>query len=176
MYCCKCGVKNPDDASYCNKCGSPLYLTFQHGHGPRQPIEEGIRDPVRTQMDEERRGISELLSIDPKPHQCHGCRTEKDLYGYDFGLAKVMSARRNWGEAAWSAAVSAVSLPLLGYGILQLPGKKSRLRVLRLRLILCESCRRRRVSYLLHPWWEPARRLGFTQFLSADDLDRLEPA
>jgi len=24
MFCCNCGVRNPDDANYCHKCGNPL--------------------------------------------------------------------------------------------------------------------------------------------------------
>jgi hypothetical protein len=120
--------------------------------------------------------IDELLPIGQKPHECHACGRKDNLHGWDFGLGKPISTKRAWGKTAWSIAVSAVSLSLGGAGIVQLPGTKTRLRVLRLRLILCESCIRGQTNYTLHPWWEPARRLGYTEFLSADDMEKLQPA
>lgn len=175
MFCCKCGGRNPDDASYCHSCGILLYK----GDDPK--VERSPRKPtaheVETLPDEEqRRLIDELLPIGQKPHECHACGRKDNLYGWDFGLGKPISTKRAWGETAASIAVSAVSLALGGPGLVHLPGKKTRLRVLRLRLILCDSCRRRQISYTLHPWWEPARRLGYTEFLSADDMEKLQPA
>jgi hypothetical protein len=30
--------------------------------------------------------------------------------------------------------------------------------------------------YDVHPWFEPARQLGYTEFLSPDELEKLRPA
>jgi len=177
MFCCKCGARNPDDATYCRSCGSLLCK----GNEPK--VEQSPRKPttheVETLPDEEqRRLIDELLPIDQKPHECHACGRRDNLHGWDFGLGKPISTKRAWGETVRSVAVSAVTLPLIGAGGVQLPGKKTCLRVLRLRLILCDSCIREQTNYTfhVHPWWEPARRLGYTEFLSADDMERLQPA
>lgn len=175
MYCCKCGARNPEEASYCHKCGVSLYRE-EAGQVEPSAKNENSRQIATPSDEEQRRLIDELLPIDQKPHECHACGRKDNLYGWDFGLGKSISTKRTWGGAAWSVAVSAVTLPLVGYGGVQLPGKKTRLRVLRLRLILCDSCRRGKINYAFHPWWEPARRLGYTQFLNANELKKLQPA
>ena len=175
MFCCKCGARNPESASYCHKCGCSLYKEEANQAG--RTAEGKNSDQVETAPTEEQRQlIDELLPIDQKPHECHACGRTDSLYGWDFGLGKKISTKRAWGETAWSVAVSAVTIPLIGVGGLQLPGKKMRLRVLRLRLILCDSCRDGQVKYNLHPWWEPAGRLGYTKFLNAEELKKLRPA
>jgi len=185
MYCCKCGARNPDDAIHCHKCGEVMYRSTSPSSpgGPRQPSH-----PTSVQQTEEQRQMAEeLLPIDQKAHECHACGRTDDLFGWDFGLAKTISGKCAWGETAWSVAVSAVTLPLVGLGALQLPAKKARLRVLRLRLILCGACRRQHAAlggrnrldvaaYGLHPWSATAGRLGYTDFLDATDLNKLQPA
>lgn len=99
-------------------------------------------------------------------------------------MAIVMSSRlileisylRDRVEAAWSVAVSPVTIPLIGAGGLRLPGRKTSYRVLRLRLILCDSCWGGQTRYSLHPWWRTAIRLGYTEFFDAEGLKKLEPA
>lgn len=119
--------------------------------------------------------------------ECHeGGRTDS-LCAWDFGLGKRISTKRAWGEMAWSVAVSANSTPLVGVGKSQLPGRKVRYQVLRLRLILSESCRRQHIvsggsdqvdfaAYIVHPWFETARRLGYSEFFNAKGLKKLETA
>jgi hypothetical protein len=175
MFCCKCGAGNPDDASYCHKCGRSLYKeeAKQIEELPKNKNPNQVEAPP---IEEQRRLIDELLSVDQKPHECHACGRTDNLYRWDFGLGKKISIKRAWGETAWSVAISAVSLPLIGVGGVQLPGKKTRLHVLRLQLILCDTCRRGQIKYSFHPWWEPARRLGYTEFLNSDELNKLQPA
>jgi hypothetical protein len=69
---------------------------------------------------------------------------------------------------------SAIALPTIGVGFIRLPVKKTHLRVLRLRLILCDVCSRGQVAYTYHPWWNQAFRLGYTEFLTPDDLKSLD--
>lgn len=184
MYCCKCGARNPDGGSYCHKCGATLYRA-----DPTSEVGERTQPAQSTssQLDEEQRQLlEELLPIDQKADQCHACGRAENLHVWDFGLAKKVSERRLWGETVGSVVASAVMIPLLGVGGLRLPGKKVNLRVLRLRLVLCSACRQQHIAlgkgghidvaaYGLHPWWATARRLGYTQFLQASDLNRLRP-
>jgi hypothetical protein len=128
-----------------------------------------------TQLNKEQRQlIEELLPINQKPHECHACGRTDNLYDWNFGLGKKISTKRAWGGTAWSLAISAITVPLIGAGGVQLPGKKTRLRVLRLRLVLCDSCRQQRLDYSVHPWWAMANRLGYSEFLNAEQLARLE--
>jgi hypothetical protein len=175
MFCCKCGARNPDDANYCHKCGGLLYSeTPEHSD---QLIENRVPHQFeRAEGDERRRLIEELLAIEQRPHECHACGRAENLNGWDFGLGKKISTKRAWGETAWSVAVSAVTIPLLGAGGLQLPGKNTRYEVLRLRLILCGSCWEGEAKYSLHPWWQKATQLGYTEFFDAEGLKKLEPS
>jgi hypothetical protein len=175
MFCCKCGARNPEDAGFCHKCGASLYKEEARLMGGTTK-NENLRQVGTPSPEEQRQLIDELLPIDQKPHECHACGRADNLYAWDFGLGKKISTKRAWGETAWSVAVSAVTIPLFGAGGLQFPGKKARLRVLRLRLILCDSCRQGQIKYNLHPWWEPARRLGYMEFLSTEELKKLQPA
>jgi len=154
MFCSKCGAGDSDRANYCQRCGSPL---------SREALTQ-----------EQRQLINELLPIDQKPHECHACGRTNGLYVWDFGLGKKLSSQRAWGDTAMSAAVSAIALPVIGLGFIRLPGKNIRLSVLRLRLILCDVCSRRQVAYTYHPWWNQAFRLGYTEFLTPDDLKSLK--
>jgi len=169
MFCCKCGAQNPDDGSYCFKCGEALYKEVA-----AETREQPTISSQQRLTEEERQFISELLPIDQKPHKCHVCGKTANLFSWDFGLGKEVSTKRAWGETAWSVAVSVVTLPLIGVGGVNWPEKKTRLRVLRLKLILCSSCRDTNFVYSFHPWWEPARRLGYTNLLNADELNKLE--
>jgi len=176
MFCCKCGARNPEEAQFCHKCGTSLYKEKEEQQ-IGQP--KGTKDPRQAEgelTDEQRQLVDELLPIDQKPDECHRCGRRDSLYAWDFGLGKRISTKRAWGDTAWSLAVSAVTVPLMGVGGLQFPGKKARLRVLRLQLILCDSCRQGEITYSVHPWWEAARRLGYTEFLDAAALKRLQPA
>lgn len=45
VYCCKCGMKNEDDAEVCVKCGEPLYTSKRMGRGgPRGECFEPARE------------------------------------------------------------------------------------------------------------------------------------
>ena len=174
MFCCKCGARNAEHARFCHKCGDALYVegTGQVGSA----AENGTPPKVETfDSSEQQQLMSRLLPISQKPNECHACGRAEKLYTWDFGLGKIISTKRAWGQTALSVAVSAVTIPLLGAGGFELPGKKTRLRVLRLQLVLCDSCRHSHSRYDLHPWWEPARKLGYTEFLNADELKRLQP-
>jgi hypothetical protein len=173
MFCCRCGARNPNDAIYCNKCGN--LASEQEANGLLWTDENSKRP--RSSGGSKSQLLSESVVRDQKPSQCHGCGRADQLYTWDFGLGKEISTRRAWEETAASVAISAITVPLLGVGMLRLPGKKTRFQVLRLQLILCEKCRDSRMTtYLAHPLWEPAHKLGFTEFMNANELATLRPA
>jgi ribosomal protein L40E len=39
VHCTKCGVENPDDAEYCNKCGSEMHAIGERKHRKRKEDE-----------------------------------------------------------------------------------------------------------------------------------------
>jgi len=165
MYCCKCGAEIYLRSKYCHNCGDTLpesapdlESSFSHGAEVATNKESAPR----------------RQPISPQP-SCHKCGSYLRLNSWDFGLGKVALSRRSWSETAISAALSAVSVPLTGYGMLRLPGKRTTFGVLRLRLILCDSCVRNREGYECHPLWAEAHRLGFTEFFCSADLKKLAP-
>jgi len=164
MHCSTCGAPTFKDSRFCHKCGSVISA---------EPEPSNASEGEQEQR--EQRLIDELLSKNRKQHECHQCGTKGKLFAWDFGLAKPIGSKRVWARTAASVALSAITLPLLGVGRLDLPGKKTSLGVLRLRLLLCEECKRGRINYTIHPCWNDALRLGYTEFLTADDLNKLRP-
>ncbi len=176
MYCCLCGAKNPEDARYCHKCGAPIKSAGGEADPASVAPEESNPVPQKWRdTDEHEKLVMQLLMTDHKRNQCHRCESEVSLIRIPFGLARVLSTKRDWLGTAWSVAVSAVSIPLVGYGGLELPSKSSTLEVLRLELVLCEQCHPKSYDYTLHPWWHTARQLGYTRFLSEADLEKCRP-
>jgi hypothetical protein len=135
----------------------------------------------------------EVLRTDAKPNQCHRCGSSADLTRHEFGIAKVLSVKRDWSGTVGYAAASAISIalaPALGGGALvwQSPGKRTSYRVLRAELVLCGNCLDRTITFLglgdiklraseyrCHPWAEKARKIGFDKYLSTDELAKLTP-
>jgi hypothetical protein len=173
MFCCKCGARNPEDAQYCHKCGGILYSEM-----PVRPDQSAKNNvPLQlnnAQSEEQRRLVEELLSIDQRPHECHACGRTDNLYSWDFGLGKKISSKRAWHRTAASVAISALTIPIIGAGALVLPGKNVHYQVLRLRLVLCGSCWEGEAKYGLHPWWQKAIQLGYTELFDAERLKKLE--
>jgi hypothetical protein len=177
VYCGSCGAENPEYGRYCHRCGTVFVSGSTNAEPGSAPTAKGQSTAVSA-LDEDEpevRGLRKLARIDTKPLECHSCGKTEGLIGYKFGLAKVLSAKRDWTGTAVSAVVSAVSIPLVGLGMIELPGKKTRLRALRMKLVLCEPCRRAQTSYSAHPWWHSAHVLGYTTFLSEEDLEKLKP-
>ncbi len=167
MYCCSCAAQTSEESHICHKCGTPV---------PHTPFNNAsTQRPFGSETEQEQRRVEQrLLSKDRKPHQWHQCEGRGKLHGWDFGLGKIIAEKRVWGATAVSVAVSAITVPILGVGMLERPGKETSLTVLRLRLMLSESgSQRGGVSYSVHPCWDGAMSLGYTEFLSADDLKRL---
>lgn len=178
VYCCACGAENPDYGRYCHRCGKALIPDARNADLISKSPTSRSQPRSADDSDEDAAEITALQAlarIDVKPSECHGCGRTQGLASYEFGLAKVLSVKRDWTRTAASVVVSAVSVPLTGLGMIKLPGNRTRVRALRMKLILCETCRRTQVNYPAHPWWYPAHKLGYDTFLGEPELQKLKP-
>ena len=172
VYCCSCGAENPDYGRYCHQCGNAL---IPHPGNPDLDKSQPSSANDSAEDAAEIKALRAIARIDVKPSECHRCGRTEGLTAYEFGLAKVLSANRDWTRTAASVVVSAVSVPLTGLGMIHLPGKRTRVRALRMKLILCETCSTTQVNYPAHPWWYPAQKLGYDTFLGEGELKKLKP-
>lgn len=179
MFCFNCGAENTADVIYCFKCGNELWPA----NPPRRAL-PARSIPSKTEPSSSIKQLDAIFQIDHKPHECHSCGRKDNLLTFEFGLGKKVSSRRLWKETAVSAGISAVTMPFLGMGVIHLPGKRTRFQVLRLQLVLCKSCLTRCMTsrpphhvdlwaYALHPWWIPAKCLGYTEVLAPDQLKNM---
>jgi hypothetical protein len=184
MYCVACGTENPDYGRFCHSCGASLF------HPLSQSVTQGphpISKPLAGRSEHDL--LTELIQSDPKPNECHKCGRKADLTRYPFGIAKVLSVKRDWGETAARATASAASLalaPIIGFAVVswKKPGKRISYSVLKSQLVLCRGCvsegfwggvKLRDRDYQYHPWSERARRIGYDKYLSAENLAKLTP-
>ena len=118
-----------------------------------------------------------------KHDPCHFCGSKERLQRYRFGLMHVESSTRNWGAAAATATISAVTLPFLGVARIFLPGKSYSGALLRLQLVVCEVCAKKNRRLLTgfwatekhamrHPLWESLHAAGFTKYIDPEDLGK----
>lgn len=182
MYCVGCGSQNPDYGKFCHNCGNRLVSTkselVSRVHMEQVPTENDL--------------LLQIVRIDQKLNQCHRCGSsdEEDLNRIEFGIAKVVSVKRDWSETlthvGLSAALSAATLPLIGIGGIRWknPSKTTSFRLLEAQLVLCRECLSwarlernymRAEAYRCHPWAEKARAIGYDRYLSVDDLRNLKP-
>ncbi len=177
VYRCACGAENPDYGRYCHQCGTTLIPQARNPDLASSRTSRSQATSAKESAEEtaEIQALRALARMDVKSSECHGCGRTEGLTAYEFGLAKVLSAERDWTRTAASVVVSAVSVPLTGVGMIQLPGKRTKARALRMKLILCETCRKAQVSYPAHPWWYPAQKLGYDTFLGEEELKKLKP-
>lgn len=175
MYCSGCGCNNSDNDYFCRKCGKPLAAT----------------ESEMLQKCQMGKGVSDLLNIDPKSNTCHKCGAEIELTRHEFAMAKVTAIKRNWGETAALAGISALSIataPLTGFIALKWknPDKTVSFNLIRATLVLCLPCLSgawktkhktslKEEALCLHPWVRAARGLGYDKFLSAEEIARLRP-
>src|ERR1035437_7371107 len=162
MYCIGCGSPNPDHGKFCHNCGNRLVNSKSELASHRIPTEKEL--------------LSQILRMDPKPNQCHRCGLhEEDLIRTDFGIAKVISVKRDWSETVARTGVSVVSIaaaPLTGFWGFSWknPSKTTSLQLLKVELVLCPEClswawktkngmKLKEEAYRSHPWAEKARTI-----------------
>ena len=179
MYCTECGARNPPNGKYCHECGSKLFSLSNDDTQPKSIAEQPSAEDV----------LRDILETDPRPNQCHKCGSRKELTSHEFGIAKVLSVKRDWSETAIRLGISAASLavaPVIGFAGVswKAPGKRTAYRLLKTHLVLCSSCLSeawktpkgtvlKTEAYRYHPWSEKARQCGYDRFLSANELAKL---
>jgi hypothetical protein len=97
------------------------------------------------------------------------CSAANDLVYVDFGLARTKT-RRDWNDTIASVILSAVSLPLGGFGLIRLPGKTTKTSMFTLRLAACSDCASQFVDYSLHPWFPILFEYGYDEFISPEEI------
>jgi hypothetical protein len=148
-------------------------------------------EPTPQRIPTEKEILSQILRINPRPNQCHRCGSQGDLTRNEFGIAKVISVKRDWSETVARAGISVVSIaaaPLIGFGGLSWrnPSKTTSFRLLRAQLVLCHECllwawktghgtELKEQAYWCHPWAEMARAIGYDKYLSSEELKSLKP-
>lgn len=118
---------------------------------------------------------------------CHACGTRDRLTHHTFGMARILSTKRDWTEAAVSIGVSVITVPLFGIGRLSGPARTHTAQVVRLQLVLCHRCldqrkglfgamNLRKKDCALQPRFEHVRALGYTKLITPDELGQWKPA
>ena len=112
---------------------------------------------------------------------CHYCGGSSDLIYFNFALMSVDSSNIRFGETVVSAAISVATLPLLGAGLLRLPGRVMSGEALHLKLVVCKSCCKEHGNmfglFMLneqrasqHPLWRDLHSHGFTKYLPENQM------
>jgi hypothetical protein len=189
MYCWECGSPNPERSNFCPSCGSKLREvpptpepTGQEKGGQQQVPETAFWEDSATQL-ELLQSLSEIHELDSKKNLCHLCGIRSPRSAYEFGVARIMSTRRDWGKTIASVAISAITLPLLGVGRFKGPGKETRARIIRLELMVCDFCKDNRTSlfnsvklsyddYEMHPSVKKATEISFAKIITREELKK----
>lgn len=112
---------------------------------------------------------------------CHYCGAEKNLIFWNFALMKVEDSHVSIGGTVASAAISAITLPLLGAGAIRFPGRMHSGQAFRLRLVTCRPCCKKHGNifglFILnkerasaHPLWNVLFENGFTKFFTEERM------
>lgn len=165
MYCPACGAQLLSESEFCHKCGrkSPHELLLT--------IDTRDRGVVVTRPRNEEELIAALERELPKLQRCSVCSAKDNLTYINFGLGMLKTGRR-WKETFLSAAVSAVSLPLVGMGKLILPTKLSSIRVIPLFLAVCSKCISGEPDFTKHPCFSILWDYGFNKFIPTNELPK----
>ncbi len=186
MDCIECGSRNSDFGKYCHNCGARLIQRVLSS--PSSSPTHLSEDPS---IRREQEALIEILQTNPKKNECHKCGSNADLTRYQFGMAKVLSTKREWSGTIGTAVASAISIalaPVIGGAVVgwHRPGKTVSYNVVKAELVLCRNCLKRVTNmwgqtilrdsdYRCHPWAEKASVVGYEVYLSADELAKLRP-
>lgn len=164
MFCPACGVALYEELAFCHKCGRKI---TPPDPTPRQQIQVMPSPQTPPRNDTE---LAAALRRESVPSDmCLICGAEDSLVLIDFGLAKTKT-RRNWSDTVSSVVVSAVSLPLVGLGLIRLPGKTTQTSMFTLRFTACVKCASQNIDYSFHPWFPILFDYGYNQFISPQEL------
>ncbi|MGB7549203.1 MAG: hypothetical protein WBM14_15800 [Terracidiphilus sp.] len=163
MFCPACGVALYEENGYCHKCGRKV--------PPLGPVAfskiQVLQPPLPPRNDNELVAAlrREAVNLD----RCLLCGVADDLVYIDFGFAKTKTGR-NWSETVASVIMSAVSLPLGGFGLIRLPGKTTQTSMFTLRFPACAECASEDIDYTFHPWFPILFDYGYNHFISPEEI------
>ena len=118
MFCTKCGAKNPEDATFCYKCGSEMNLAPQHPSGDKSKIDNkkttyttifGNEYMVEDESEEEEdvNTSNETVGSNINPLS--------SFWGDIINFNGKMSRYDFWSAAIVMAAVNLILLGICGY-------------------------------------------------------------
>jgi len=169
ISCPYCRAELDRDSRFCHRCGHEL-STGQEIQ-PKATVPSRSYQPIRlVQSDDEL--IAALRQTRPRSDECHICSGTSGLRKIDFGLAKYF-VRRRWAEMVGSLGVSAVTLYLMGIGMVTLPTKQTRRSIVRLRLVRCSKCADQPPQFTRHPWYGLLWNYGYMQFVPPEQMEPL---
>jgi hypothetical protein len=161
-------------------------MLFRRARGGTVPTLDRVFQEIGVQRAEqlapqvlEQRKFKNLLLGYGSP--CHYCGCETDLVRWNFALMKVADSKVSLGATVATAAISAVTLPLLGAGAVRLPGRAHSGQAFHLRLVTCKPCCKKHGNFLglfmlneqrasTHPLWQALNEHGFSKFLAEDKM------
>ncbi len=160
MFCCFCGQQNPNEGKFCQFCGKQLLRS------PSSPQPNDETQRARLESEQMQRIAATPVPLD----RCHRCSALNNLTPLRFALGKEVSSESNYGAVGASAAASAVTMALFGFGAIAGPRSATTYRMLRLETVLCPMCKKtftdwagslKRGAYEFHPWYGAAVQLGY---------------
>lgn len=118
---------------------------------------------------------------------CHLCAAPRDDDrdpSFEFGLAKILEEKTEWGTAGAALALNILTLPL-GFAVGARPGKSTRAQIARCRLVLCAACGKKHTGFFgglkirehhcsQHPSWARLQQDGFDRYLDTDELAKYQ--
>lgn len=125
------------------------------------------------------RKFDNLLKGYKKP--CYYCSSEQDLVYFDFALMRISEAKREYSATLASAAMSAIAIPIIGFGALKLPGKSITGAAYHMKLVVCKPCSKKEGNMFglfmmnekraaKHPLWNTLQDAGFMKFLEQEKM------
>ena len=168
MFCPGCGAELQIDGAFCHKCGRQQY-DRQVRSTDSSAFDSSKISRAGTDAKNKKELIAKIRQGAPDLNSCQICSTSAKLNCIEFGLGKLKTGRK-WGETVTSVLASAVSLPVFGVGGVVLPTKKSDMKVIRLRLVLCTRCLTAKPDFTAHPWFQNLWEAGYNQFVPPERL------
>lgn len=109
------------------------------------PIFLGLNEDDKINLKKEYNIIDAAMTGLNSP--CHICgdTSEKDFVKVPFGMANIISEETDYSTTALSIGLAAITLAFVGAGRIS-KGIKTRAKIIELKLVLCQKCKKERKS------------------------------
>ncbi|HEY2804412.1 MAG TPA: hypothetical protein VGI92_01000 [Gemmatimonadales bacterium] len=133
------------------------------------------------QQDAVRAMAADVARLPVSANECMECGANGRMNEREFGFARIIDQKKEYGEAGAAAAASILSGLLGGPMMLKGPRTTTTANIIRSKLVFCEPCLGKRknmlglpkitdADYALHPWWGAAQQHGFITHLDSYQL------